>query len=52
MGVSGGGGEPLVALVVDVEAVDEILFIPLGVGATRLAPPPGLPLDDVAPGGG
>jgi len=29
-GVSGGGGEPLVALVVEVEAVESILLIVLG----------------------
>ena len=37
IGVSGGGGEPLVALVVDVEAVEENLFIAFGVGAAKLS---------------
>lgn len=36
MGVSGGGGDPRVALVVDVEAVEEKRFIVLGVGAYKL----------------
>lgn len=36
MGVSGGGGDPRVALVVDVEAVEEKRFIALGVGAYKL----------------
>jgi hypothetical protein len=36
MGVSGGGGEPLVARVVDVEAVDKYRFMEVGVGVARL----------------
>ena len=37
MGVSGGGGDPLVARVVDVDAVELILFIPSGSRALSLA---------------
>ena len=37
IGVSGGGGEPLVALVVETEAVEANLFMPVGVGAARCA---------------
>lgn len=47
MGVSGGGGDPLVALVVEVEAVEANLFISfLGVG-DRID---GAPLEDVGLG--
>lgn len=35
MGVSGGGGEPLCALTVDVEAVELRRFTPAGFGILR-----------------
>lgn len=38
IGVSGGGGEPLCALVVEVEAVELNLLTPLGFGILRLGP--------------
>lgn len=51
IGVSGGGGLPLVALVVDVEAVDANRFISFfGVGATKFGFLAGSPLSSEGPG--
>lgn len=47
-GVSGGGGEPLFAFVVDVDAVLSNLFTPAGFGMLKLLEPCG----GAAPSGG
>ena len=52
IGVSGGGGEPLFARVVEVEAVDKYRFIVFGAGAARLELPAELPLGLGASGTG
>lgn len=49
IGVSGGGGEPLVALVVEIDAVDANLFMALG--AIRFSDD-GVPLSSAGPGTG
>lgn len=38
IGVSGGGGEPRCALVVDVDAVELSLFTPPGLGIFKVGP--------------
>ena len=50
-GVSGGGGDPRCALVVEVEAVELNLFIELGLWTFKPAGVAEMP-DDDAPGGG
>lgn len=50
MGVSGGGGDPRVALVVEVEAVEANRFIALAVGAIMLGFWEDVPLSSAAPG--
>jgi hypothetical protein len=49
IGVSGGGGDPLCALVVEVEAVELSLLIPPGFGILRAGP---VPLGEAGFGGG
>lgn len=51
MGVSGGGGEPRCALVVEVDAVELSLLIEVGFGEASLLEVAG-PVEDEPPGGG
>lgn len=52
MGVSGGGGDPRVALVVEVDAVEANRFIALAVGAIMFEFSVGVPLSSATPGTG
>ena len=47
-GVSGGGGEPRAALVVEVEAVESSLLIPAVLAYGTFSPPPGCGVDRAA----
>lgn len=51
IGLSGGGGEPLCARVVDVEAVELIRFTELGFGTRNSLAGIGA-AEEVSPGGG
>ena len=51
MGVSGGGGEPRCARVVEVDAVELSLLIEVGLGEAKLLDG-AAPLEDELPGGG